>query len=101
MGWLIDTSIWIAVERGTLGAADVHAITRQEPVYLSPVNIAEIQFGFELLPVGAQKQKVAAAADHGGNGGSLRITGREVEEGWPRPARSDQRPLACRTSDSA
>jgi hypothetical protein len=29
VGWLIDTSIWIAVERGRLGAADIHAITRQ------------------------------------------------------------------------
>ncbi len=61
MGWLIDTSIWIAVERGTLGAADIHAITRQEPVYLSPVNIAEIHFGLELLRPGALRQKAAAA----------------------------------------
>jgi predicted nucleic acid-binding protein len=58
---LIDTSIWIAVERGMLGAADIHAITRQEPVYLSPVNIAEIQFGLELLRPGALRQKAAAA----------------------------------------
>ena len=47
MGWLIDTSIWIAVERGALGAADIHAVTRQQPVYLSPVNIAEMQFGID------------------------------------------------------
>ena len=39
---MIDTSIWIAVERGTLGAADIHAVTRQEPVYLSPVNVAAL-----------------------------------------------------------
>jgi len=49
---LIDTSIWIAVERGRLGAADIQAITRQEPVYLSPVNIAEMQFGVEMLRAG-------------------------------------------------
>ena len=49
MGWLIDTSLWIAVERGAIGAADIHAITPQEPVYLSPVNIAEIRYGLELL----------------------------------------------------
>ena len=61
MGWLIDTSLWIAVERGQLGAADVHAVTRQAPVYLSPVNIAEIRFGLELLRAGALKQKAAAA----------------------------------------
>ena len=59
MGWLIDTNIWISVERGKLAAADVHAITRQEPVYLSPVNIAEIRFGLELLS-GLQKQRATA-----------------------------------------
>jgi len=57
VGWLIDTSLWIAIERGTLSAADIHAITRQEPVYLSPVNVAEIQFGLDLLPSGPQKQR--------------------------------------------
>ena len=60
MGWLIDTSIWIAVERGRLGAGDIHALTRQEPVYLSPVNVAEMHFGLEMLRAGALKQKAAA-----------------------------------------
>lgn len=60
MGWLIDTSLWIAVERGTLAAADIHAITRQEPVYLSPVNVAEIRFGLDVLRPGPQKQRAAA-----------------------------------------
>jgi predicted nucleic acid-binding protein len=46
---LIDTSLWIAVERGTFGAADIHAITRQEPVYLSPINVAEISFGLHAI----------------------------------------------------
>ena len=61
MGWLIDTNIWIAVERGSLGAADIHAITRQEPIYLSPVNIAEMQFGLEMLKAGALKQRAVAS----------------------------------------
>lgn len=60
MGWLIDTSIWIAVERGTLAAADIHAITRQDPVYLSPVNVAEIRFGLALLRSGPQKERATA-----------------------------------------
>ena len=60
MGWLIDTGLWIAVERGTLSAADIHAITRQDPVYLSPVNVAEIRFGVELLRSGPQKQRATA-----------------------------------------
>ena len=74
MGWLIDTGIWIAVERGTLGAADVHAVTRQEPVYLSPVNIAEMRFGLELLPSGALRQKAAAALRRLRRKPQLRIT---------------------------
>ncbi|MBI2964263.1 MAG: PIN domain-containing protein [Deltaproteobacteria bacterium] len=74
MGWLIDTSIWIAVERGTVGAADIHAITRQEPVYLSPVNIAEIRFGLELLRAGTLKQKAAAALRRLRRKPQLRIT---------------------------
>lgn len=74
MGWLIDTSIWIAVERGTLGAADIHAITRQEPVYLSPVNVAEIRFGLDLLRAGAAKQRAAAALRRLRRKPQLRIT---------------------------
>ena len=60
MGWLIDTSLWIAVERGSVAAADIHAITRQEPVYLSPVNVAEIRFGLELMRPGPQRQRASA-----------------------------------------
>lgn len=60
MGWLIDTNLWIAVERGVIGAADIHAITRQAPVYLSPVNLAEMRFGLEILPAGRRKQRAAA-----------------------------------------
>ena len=74
MGWLIDTNIWIAVERGTLAAADVHAITRQEPVYLSPVNIAEIRFGVELLSSGLQKQRATAMLRRLHRKPQLRIT---------------------------
>ena len=60
MGWLIDTSVWTAVERGALGAADIHAITRQDPVFLSPVNVADIRFGVEMLRAGPQKQRATA-----------------------------------------
>lgn len=74
MGWVIDTSLWIAVERGALGAADIHAITQQEPVYLSPVNIAEIQFGLELLKPGAQRQRALAMIRRLRRKPQLRIT---------------------------
>jgi predicted nucleic acid-binding protein len=74
MGWLIDTSLWIAVERGTLAAADIHAITRQAPIYLSPVNVAEIRFGVEFLSSGAQKQRATAMLQRLRRKPQLRIT---------------------------
>lgn len=74
MGWLIDTNIWIAIERGTLAAADIHAITKQDPVYLSPVNIAEMQFGLEMLKAGATKQKATATLRRLRRKPQLRIT---------------------------
>ena len=57
MGFLIDTNLWVAVERGKLSAADIHAITGQAPVYLSPVNVAEIRYGVEVMKDVRQKQR--------------------------------------------
>jgi predicted nucleic acid-binding protein len=74
VGWLVDTNLWIAVERGTFSAADVHAITRQDPVYLSPINIAEIVMGLELLRSGPQKQRAAAMLRRLRRKPQLRIT---------------------------
>lgn len=74
MGWLIDTSLWIAVERGVLAAADIHAITRQEPVYLSPVNVAEIRFGLDLLRPGPQKERATGMLRRLRRKPQLRIT---------------------------
>lgn len=79
MGWLIDTAVWIDVERGALSAADIHAITRQHPVYLSPVNIAEIRFGIELMAVGARKQKAMATLRRLRRKPQLRITTETAE----------------------
>lgn len=79
MGWLIDTSLWIAVERGTFSAADVHAITQQAPVYLSPVNVAEIGLGLELLRSGPQKQRAAAMLRRLRRKPQLRITVQTAE----------------------
>ncbi len=36
MGVILDTSIWVDVERGRLAPADVAAVTGEEPVYLAP-----------------------------------------------------------------
>ena len=74
MAWLIDTSLWIAVERGALAAADIHAVTQQEPVYLSPVNVAEIRFGVETLKPGAGKERATAMLRRLRRKPQLRIT---------------------------
>ena len=60
MGFLIDTSIWVAVERGHLGPADVHEITHQ-PIFLSPVNLAELQMGVEMIEARHQRPKALVA----------------------------------------
>jgi predicted nucleic acid-binding protein len=74
VAWLIDTSIWVAVERGRLSAADLYAVTRQEPVYLSPINVAELRFGIDLLPSGALKQRATASLRRICRKPQLRIT---------------------------
>jgi len=60
MGFLIDTSLWIAIERGRVSAGDVHAITGQAPIYLSPVNLAEIRFGIYRMADAKHKQRAMA-----------------------------------------
>ncbi len=79
MGFLIDTSIWIAIERGRIGAADIHGITRQAPVYVSPVNIAELRFGIGLMRDPAQKLKAGAMLRRMLRKPLLRITGETAE----------------------
>ena len=79
MGVLIDTSLWIAVERGTLSAADIHAITKQSPVFLSPINIAEIRFGIELMKDVKQKQRATATLRRMRRKPLLRITADTAE----------------------
>lgn len=48
MGFLIDTCIWIDVERGVISPADVAQYTTKEPVFISPVSLAELTFGAEM-----------------------------------------------------
>lgn len=57
MGFLIDTCIWIDVEQGRLGRADVSAHTGNEPVYLSPVTLAELRLGIEMSTNPGIRQK--------------------------------------------
>ena len=57
MGFLIDTCIWIDVEQGRLGPADVGRYTGTEPVYLSPVTLAELRLGVEMAADAGVRQK--------------------------------------------
>ena len=61
MGWLIDTCIWIDVERGGASPADVERYTGKAPVYLSPVTIAELGYGVENSPDPSIRTKRLAA----------------------------------------
>ncbi len=79
MGFLIDTNVWIAVERGQLSAADIYAITRQAPVFVSPVNLAELRFGLELMKNARQKQRALTMLRRMRRKALLRITGETAD----------------------
>ncbi len=61
MGVLIDTCIWIDVEQGKLSPADIAAVTGKEPVFLSPITIAELKFGAECAATEAIRQQRLAS----------------------------------------
>ncbi len=61
MGVLIDTCIWIDVEQGNLAPADIVAVIGVEPVYLSPITIAELKFGAECAATPAIRQQRLAS----------------------------------------
>lgn len=61
MGFLIDTCIWVDVERGAISPADVATVTANEPVFFSPVTIAELKFGAENAKTSDLRQKRLAA----------------------------------------
>jgi predicted nucleic acid-binding protein len=61
MGVIIDTSIWVEVERGRLGPADVAAFTADEPVYIAPPIIAELEYGVHRAAAPAQRNRRASA----------------------------------------
>ena len=47
MGWIIDTCIWVDIERKRLVPNDVERFTGREPVFMSPVTVAELAAGIE------------------------------------------------------
>jgi predicted nucleic acid-binding protein len=61
VGVIIDTSIWVDVERGRLAPADVAAVTGEEPVYLAPPVLAELEYGIHRAKTASQRHRRAAA----------------------------------------
>ena len=79
MGFLIDTNLWITIERGKLSAADIHGLTKQAPIFVSPVNLAEIRFGIELMRNAKQKERASATFRRMRRKPLLRITAETAE----------------------
>jgi predicted nucleic acid-binding protein len=79
LGCLIDTNLWIAIERGKISAADIHSITGPSPLFVSPVNLAEIRFGIELMNDATQKQRATKMLRRMRRKPMLRITGETAE----------------------
>ncbi len=61
MGVIIDTSVWVDVERQRLAPGDVVALTGDEAVFVSPVTIAELEYGVGRAKSKAQRNRRAAA----------------------------------------
>lgn len=61
MGVILDSSIWVDVERGRLAAQDVARLTRNDFVYLTPPVLAELEYGIHRAATEAQKVKRTAA----------------------------------------
>ena len=61
MGFLIDTCVWVDVERGKISPQDVSYYTEKHPVFISPVSIAELTCGAEITKDESIKQKRLAA----------------------------------------
>ena len=60
-------------------AADIHAITRQALVFLSPVNLADRRFGIELMTDAKQKQRATATFRRMRRKPILRVTAETAE----------------------
>ncbi|MBN2715987.1 MAG: type II toxin-antitoxin system VapC family toxin [Deltaproteobacteria bacterium] len=63
MGVVVDTCIWIDVERGNLSPGDVQQFTGENPVFITPVTIAELTFGVEMAASDTIRNRRIAALE--------------------------------------
>lgn len=61
MGFLIDTCIWIDLEQGRCQPEQIAAITGENPLYASPISIAELKLGVDLASDPAERNLRQAA----------------------------------------
>lgn len=61
MGVILDTAIWVDVERGRLSPRDIASITKNEPIYIVPPIIAELEYGVHHASDDAQRIRRAVA----------------------------------------
>lgn len=61
MGVIVDTSIWVDVERRRLDPAKLAQMLGEDPVYLAPPVVAELEYGVNRAQTPVQRNKRAAA----------------------------------------
>lgn len=61
MGVIVDTSIWVNVERKVISHIDVSEVVNNDDVYLAPPIIAELEYGVSRAKTLAQKNKRLSA----------------------------------------
>jgi predicted nucleic acid-binding protein len=61
MGMIVDSSVWVELERGNLTSADLDAATAKEAIYVAPPVLAELEFGVHRAKTPAQRYRRAAA----------------------------------------
>ena len=55
MGVVVDSSVWVDVERGALRAEDIVREIGNVPVFLTPTILAELQYGVERAATEGQR----------------------------------------------
>ena len=61
MAIILDSCIWVDIERGNLAPADVASITGDESVYLTPIVVAELEYGVNRAANASSLNKRASA----------------------------------------
>jgi len=61
MGIILDTCVWIEVERGKLAPAEIARQTGSLPVFLTPPVLAELEYGLHRAKTESQRIRRMAA----------------------------------------